>query len=1622
MYKRLRTAVLAVTGVAVSMGMAGVAQTANAVQQPADPPSASAMVNAVPAAGTPAVDDGDVRAIAKVGSTMVMGGNFTSIGGVTRNRLAAFNASSYALTGLNLSVDGEVDTLAPGPTSDTVYIGGSFSSVGGVARRNLALVNLTTNSVVTSFAPPIFGNYGEVKDVAKVGSRLIVVGQFPTVGGVDHSGIAALNATTGALDNDFMDIQLAGHHNNTGSGAQGPIGPWNLDVTPSGDRMVIVGNFRTADGLARDQVAQISLDGPTAQVVPDWNTNRYNPYCFSNAFDSYVRGVSYSPDGSYFVVAATGGGVANTLCDAASRFETQATGTDIQPTWVSETGGDTTWGVEVTKNAIFVGGHQRWGNNPYGSDHANPGAVPRPGLMALDITSGRPLQWNPGRNPPGKAVYAVLATSEGVWVGSNTDYVGNRKYKRPKIALFPYTGGTPLAATTVGNLPGTVYTGGPTGGSSNTNVLYRVNAGGGAVAAIDNGPDWAGDTSDPSPVRNSGSNAASYPSGATLNSTVPSSTPSSVFDTERWSPSDNPAMNWSFPATAGTDVQVRLYLANRCDCTDMSGERKFNVAVDGSPFLTDYDIVADAGNQVGEMKAVNVTVPSSGQVTIDFSHSVENPLVNGIEIVKSGSNPPPPASSDSLSQVGLTSSGAQSSPAPAADGGIAWSNTRGAFMVGNKVFYALTDGYLYSRTFDGTSWGSAVQINPYHDPVWKDVSDNLGGTFDGNLPTLYGQIPNITGMFYNQGKLFYTLYGDSTMHARWFSPDSGIVDERVFNVTSSVSFSNARGVFVAGDSIYYALRTDNTLYKAGWSGTAVTGTPTAISGPSVDGVNWGSRSTFLYNGPAANIAPVASFTSSCSGAVCGFDGSGSSDSDGTVASYAWDFGDSSAAGSGATPSHTYAASGTYSVKLTVTDNDGSTNSLTKSVTATVPANVPPVASFTSSCSGAVCGFDGSGSSDSDGTVASYAWDYGDSSAAGSGVTPSHTYAASGTYSVKLTVTDNDGATDSLTKSVTATVSANVPPVAAFTSSCSGGACGFDGSGSSDSDGTVASYAWDFGDSSAAGSGATPSHTYAASGTYSVKLTVTDNDGATDSVTKSVSVTVSGSQVSFVGANHSATGASKFKAAAVPSGTQAGDLLLMVFSRATASSFTGPTGVTGWTQVDSVTNGSVVSTVYTKQAGSADLGKTVRFDDSTGYRLGTLAVTSYRNGDASSLRATSAVDVNKSSHTTPSITVGAGDWVVSYIGGLSTNVSPFTVPSGFVKRDEVQDTSGSYRYESLVMDRDAAATSGGTSAGVTASTNNASQREVMWSIAFGKSGSGPANVPPVAAFTSSCSGGACGFDGSGSSDSDGTVASYAWDFGDSSAAGSGATPSHTYAASGTYSVKLTVTDNDGATDSVTKSVSVTVSGSQVSFVGANHSATGASKFKAAAVPSGTQAGDLLLMVFSRATASSFTGPTGVTGWTQVDSVTNGSVVSTVYTKQAGSADLGKTVRFDDSTGYRLGTLAVTSYRNGDASSLRATSAVDVNKSSHTTPSITVGAGDWVVSYIGGLSTNVSPFTVPSGFVKRDEVQDTSGSYRYESLVMDRDAAATSGGTSAGVTASTNNASQREVMWSIAFGKS
>jgi Malectin domain len=837
---RVAAAFAAVTTLAAGALGAVAAAPAQAVMA-----AQSTVVSAVPATNTPDVKNGEVDAIARVGTTTVLGGTFTSVaphGGtaVTRTKIVAFNASTGALTSFNPTITGNVTALAAGP-GNTVYVGG-VSNVNGVAMR-VALLDLSTGTVVGSWKPAKLNS--QTTSLVVAGGRLFVGGNFTLVGKAVQSGLVALDPATGAAL-PYVNINVAGHH---GQGsAVGPVGVKKLDIDPAGTHLVAIGNFTSvtdAGGTsARDQVFRMNLGPTSATVDTGWNTLQYTAQCFNWAFDSYIRDVQFDPTGSYFVIVATGGSGSNvdgsnSLCDTAARWETTSSGSNVQPSWVDYTGQDSLWSVAVTGTAVYVGGHQRWLNNSNGYDYAGAGAVPRPGLAALDPSNGVPLAWNPGRNPRGGGAWSLLATSDGLYVGSDTDWIGNRKYKHQKIAFFPLAGGVAPASTATASLPGTVY---ETGQFANAHpeVLYRVDAGGPAIQATDGGPDWIADNGS-SAYRNLSNNAAGWSPVPNVDASVPAGTPSMVFDSERWDPGshlDGDEMHWSFPVPSGTQVQVRLYFANRYSGTSQVGQRVFDVAVEGTPVLTNFDIVATVGDQTGMMRSFGAT--SDGAIDIDFTHEVENPLINGIEIIQTSPTPPAPTTGNQLLARHLDTSGNVGSTS-VADSTNPWSTYRGAFLVGSTLFYGLSDGTFNKRSFVNGVLGPQVKVDPYNDPVWSNVDTGSGQTYRGVPSAYYGQIPNVTSAFFTSGRLYYTLFGSSQMCYRYFTPDSGIVGSQEFTVSDGLDWSGVAGAFLSGSTLYYATRADGVLHSVAWAGDHATGSAAVVDASQ----SWAGHGLFL---------------------------------------------------------------------------------------------------------------------------------------------------------------------------------------------------------------------------------------------------------------------------------------------------------------------------------------------------------------------------------------------------------------------------------------------------------------------------------------------------------------------------------------------------------------------------------------------------------------------------------------------------------------------------------------------------------------------------------------------------------------------------------------------------------
>jgi PKD repeat protein len=196
-------------------------------------------------------------------------------------------------------------------------------------------------------------------------------------------------------------------------------------------------------------------------------------------------------------------------------------------------------------------------------------------------------------------------------------------------------------------------------------------------------------------------------------------------------------------------------------------------------------------------------------------------------------------------------------------------------------------------------------------------------------------------MFFAQGRLYFTLSNSSSLFYRYFTPENSLIGATRYTASAGVtgvSFSSVGGAFLNAGKLYLANRTNGSLTRVDFAnGAPVSGTATTVSSPALDGADWRTRGLFL-NAPtatAANQAPVADPVVSCSALNCTFNGTASTDAEGPIAASDWDFGDGST-WTGATASHTYAAAGTYQVKLTVTDLGGATNSVTKPVTVSLP--------------------------------------------------------------------------------------------------------------------------------------------------------------------------------------------------------------------------------------------------------------------------------------------------------------------------------------------------------------------------------------------------------------------------------------------------------------------------------------------------------------------------------------------------------------------------------------------------------------------------------------------------------------------------------------------------------------
>lgn len=589
---------------------------------------------------------------------------------------------------------------------------------------------------------------------------------------------------------------------------------------------------------------------------------------------------------------------------------------------------------------------------------------------------------------------------------------------------------------------------------------------------------------------------------------------------------------------------------------------------------------------------------------------------------------------------------------------------------------------------------------------------------------------------------------------------------------------------------------------------------------------------------------------------------------------------------------------------------------------------------------------------------------------------------------------------------------NQDPTAAFESDCPTLTCAFDATTSVDADGDVAHYDWSFGDGTS-GTGPTPTHIYAESGTYRVRLTVRDNRGATSSAVRWIDV--SGipvvSAVEHVGTNVG-VGNNAAPSVALPAGAAAGDRLLLVLSLNNLTSTVGePTGIGPLTPLGGNVAKTLSTTVWTSTLAEGDLGGTVTVPLTGGNAKYTLTAAVYAGvADDPTLAVAHDAGVTPASVRLSPVVSGIADgsWVVSYWADKSSSTTAWTPDASVVTRGTACGT-GSARICSALADSGAKtpAVYGGVPATVDADSSSA----VMWSVVLPTAATPPPpNQPPTASFTTTCTALTCTFDASASSDLEGPLAGYEWTFGDG-ATGSGPAPSHAYDAPGSYDVTLTVTDGDGATGTATQQATPDGEALPVTYAG-SAAAAGSGAQPGVVLPADVAVGDRLLLVLSvNSTGPAIPDPDG---WTRLDTTTVKTLVTTVWTKTGTAADAGATVTLSLSSAVKW-SLAAAAYRGADTTALPAF-ATDTDATSGTArpvPSVVAPAGSWVVSSWADKSGTTTAWTTDQATARQAVCAPGGG--RVCSLLAD------SGGPVTGdygpVVASTDAESNSATLWSV-----
>ncbi|HEY7069412.1 MAG TPA: PKD domain-containing protein [Acidimicrobiales bacterium] len=901
-----------------------------------------------------------------VGNTVYAVGDFTSArpagsaagqNETPRSNILAYDIRTGALkTSFAPTLDRQAKAVTASPDGSRIYVGGQFTVVNGTARNRIVALDPTTGAVIPAFNAGV--GY-TVNDIVATDATVYAGGEFGDANGVARTRLAAFAAANGALTT-------------WAPSADGVVQA--MVLAPGGSKLIIGGTFASVNGAAAAGTA--ALDAQTGASLP-WAANQVVRITGDSA------GIlTLSTDGT----SIFGGGWAFGRNDGNLEGTFAADPGTGAVKWIQDCHGDT-YSAAPANGYLYVAGHAHYcGNVGAYPQSENTNDFTRRTLSFTTAATGtvRRDPWGytnwEGRPAPSQvgwypdwAVGSFTGQSQAAW-----SLAADGRYLVAG-GEFPQVNGTAQqglvrfairslapnrSAPRLGGVPGTFP------------ITVRSTAPGQARVSFP--ANWDRDdrelnyriTRDGATVRTIRA-ASSFWDRPILGFTDTGLTPGQTY-TYRVVPTDDDG-NGTAAASANTPVTI---------------------ATSGDPSPYADVVMADGGRihwRLGDA----------------------------------------PGSATARDELGLENGTPGSGVTFGAPGALL-----------NETDTAATfDGTSTARLWSSTkTWG----MDTFTVEAWVRTSTTQGGRIIGFSGSQSDTSSTYDRMLYmtNDGRVVFALWAavagpgpglGSTF--RTVESPGGLNDSQWHHLAATLSTEGMR-LYVDGAQVGSRTDTVTGENSYGWwrvGGDNLAGWPSrpasdnfsgqidepAVYATALSAAQVANHRAASGRGQVANIAPTAAFAGSVNQLTVAFNGTGSSDPDGSIASYAWTFGDGTT-GTGPTPAHTYAAAGTYTVTLTVTDDDGATGQVSHAVTPVAPpANAPPTASFTAGVTGRALAVDGSGSSDPDGSIASYAWSFGDGTT-GTGASAAHTYAQAGQYTVRLTVTDDDGATGTSSRVVTAT--------------------------------------------------------------------------------------------------------------------------------------------------------------------------------------------------------------------------------------------------------------------------------------------------------------------------------------------------------------------------------------------------------------------------------------------------------------------------------------------------------------------------------------------------------------------------------------------------------------------------